>query len=393
MTRNGRAHVAPKVWTMARYNLVRMFRERINLFFVFIFPVLIIAVLGVQFGEDNAPEVGVAGTGEFVDDAAERLEETGSVEVRRTGVSELEDLVAEDTVTVGVVAPDDASQMLRDDGGVQLRMLLSSTDEAAQIEGVVTRAFESAAVVPSVIGQLRAASGAESGEVAEVVGRTAEALPDIEIERVLPGGEDAEQSFGFEQIAAGMLLLMTFLNTLTGAAALIQSRTYGVSRRMLASPTSVWTIVLGEGAGRWFVGLFQAVYIIVVSAVLFGVEWGDLVSVIVLITVFALVAAGAAMLVGALMHNDEQAAGVTVMIGLGLGALGGTMLPLELFSSTMRAVAHATPHSWALEAFTEVGRRGGTIVDILPQLGVLLAFAVVFLGLAAWRLRVTLTRA
>jgi ABC-2 type transport system permease protein len=111
------------------------------------------------------------------------------------------------------------------------------------------------------------------------------------------------------------------------------------------------------------------------------------------LALFAAVAAGAAMLVGAVMHNDEQASGITVMVGLGLGALGGSMLPLDLFGSTMRTIAHVTPHAWANDAFAELGRRGGTLLDILPQLGVLAAFAVVLIGLASWRLRLTLTRA
>jgi ABC-2 type transport system permease protein len=69
------------------------------------------------------------------------------------------------------------------------------------------------------------------------------------------------------------------------------------------------------------------------------------------------------------------------------------MFPIELFSPTMQQVAHLTPHAWALDGFAELVRRDGTIVDILPELGVLLAFAVVLITLATWRLRVVLTRA
>jgi ABC-2 type transport system permease protein len=67
------------------------------------------------------------------------------------------------------------------------------------------------------------------------------------------------------------------------------------------------------------------------------------------------------------------------------------MVPLEIFTPSMRTIAHATPHAWANDAFAELVRHGGTIADILPQLGVLLAFAVALLGLAAWRLRIAIT--
>jgi ABC-2 type transport system permease protein len=49
--------------------------------------------------------------------------------------------------------------------------------------------------------------------------------------------------------------------------------------------------------------------------------------------------------------------------------------------------------AWASEAFAEIQRHNGTLVDILPQLGVLLAFAVVLLVLGSWSLRRSLARA
>nr|WP_281353662.1 ABC transporter permease [Phytoactinopolyspora mesophila] len=375
--------------------MVRMFRERANLFFVLVFPLLIIFVIGTQFAGDDTPDVGVSGTGELVDQSIERLEDTGAADVRRVDTaSQLRDLVEDGTVSLGVVVPDDAGAVLGTGEPLELTVLLGAGDAAAQLEGVVVRAFEAEAVVPDVAGRLVPEVEAPADEVMSIVAQVAAEMPSVEINRAVAGGGDPDdEPFGIDQIAVGMLLLMTFLNSLTGAAALIQSRKYGISRRMLSTPTSLRAIVVGEGAGRWSVGMFQAVYIMVATAVIFGVSWGNIPGAIVVLALFAAVAAGAAMLVGAVMHNDEQASGVTVMVGLGLGALGGSMLPLDLFGATMRTVAHVTPHAWANDAFAELSRRDGTLLDILPQLGVLAAFAVVLIGLASWRLRLTLTRA
>ena len=67
------------------------------------------------------------------------------------------------------------------------------------------------------------------------------------------------------------------------------------------------------------------------------------------------------------------------------------MLPLELVSPTMRTIAHLTPHAWAAEGFAILVRRGGGLVDVLPQVGVLLSIAFAVLVVAAWRLRRTLS--
>jgi ABC-2 type transport system permease protein len=68
------------------------------------------------------------------------------------------------------------------------------------------------------------------------------------------------------------------------------------------------------------------------------------------------------------------------------------MFPIDLFPPTMQRIAHVTPHAWALDGYAELVRRGGNTLDILPELAVLTAYAIVLLALASWRLRVALTR-
>jgi ABC-2 type transport system permease protein len=93
------------------------------------------------------------------------------------------------------------------------------------------------------------------------------------------------------------------------------------------------------------------------------------------------------MLFGALFSNDEQATSIGVFAGLGLAALGGCMVPLEVFPSTMERVAHVTPHAWAVEGLTDVILENAGLTDVLTQVAVLAGFAVVLLTLATWRLQ------
>jgi ABC-2 type transport system permease protein len=182
------------------------------------------------------------------------------------------------------------------------------------------------------------------------------------------------------------------LTSLTGSVALIETRRLGVSRRILATPTAARTILAGEALGRIGIALVQGLIIMIGSALLFGVGWGDPLGAGALLIAFALVGSGAGMLMGSVFRTEQQAGAVGVLLGIGLAALGGSMLPLELFSGTMRAVAHATPHAWANDGFAELVRHGGGIADILPQLGVLTCYAAALFLLGTWRLRKTLTR-
>jgi ABC-2 type transport system permease protein len=196
----------------------------------------------------------------------------------------------------------------------------------------------------------------------------------------------------FDLGASQQLVLFVFLTALSGSAALILTRQLGISRRMLSTPTGVSAILTGESLGRFGTGLVQGLYIMIVTLVVFSVNWGDPLGAILILMAICAVGSGAAMLMGAVFRNEQQAGGVAVVLSLALAALGGAMIPIELFSPTMQGIALLTPHAWALDAFAELVRNDGTVVDILPQLGVLAVYAAVLLGLASWRLRVVITR-
>ena len=70
---------------------------------------------------------------------------------------------------------------------------------------------------------------------------------------------------GFSQFTFGastQLILFMFLTSMTAAARLVYTRQLGVSRRMLSTPTSTWTIVAGEALGRFASRCCRRVYIV-----------------------------------------------------------------------------------------------------------------------------------
>ena len=68
------------------------------------------------------------------------------------------------------------------------------------------------------------------------------------------------------------------------------------------------------------------------------------------------------------------------------------MVPVEIFSPGMQSAAKVSPHYWSNDAFAELVRRDGSVVDVLPQLGVLAGFTLVLLTVATWRLQRVITR-
>ncbi|MGP3912338.1 ABC transporter permease [Nonomuraea sp. 10N515B] len=370
-------------------NLRRLFRDRNNIFYVIIVPILMVFLIGTLFGGGRQLRLGVAAPhGPLAGQLVAALAGGDGIVVELLGGDEVRAAVADGRVHAGLVIPDGYDAALARGTAVRLTFVARPVDQKAQDVGVWVRS-----VVRQESSVLRAAQSGAGTFGKDLATTRAAAVPGIDVSVTTTGKSLFPAGFRqFEVSAPPLLLLFTFFTSLTAAAGLIETRRRGVGRRMVATPTPARTIVIGEAVGRLAVAVAQGLIIMLGSALLFGVRWGDPVAAGALLLVFALVGSGAATLIGALLRTEGSALALASTVGLGLAALGGTMVPLESFGDTMRAVAHLTPHAWGYEAFAELVRHGANLIDILPSLAVLAAYAAALFALGLWRLRRALTR-
>jgi linearmycin/streptolysin S transport system permease protein len=378
-----------KTLTIIGYGLRRVFRYRANIFFLLLFPLILILVLGVAFGGSQTPKVGVVSvrSGPLGANLVSILEHTQGISVRQAGTeSSLLSSVQRGELQAGLVIPAGYDATIRAGGNVQLSYLARS--DQMQLGTVVSSAVARQGAV------LRAARLAAQrgvmpfGAAASAATAIARTLPEAGVTTTVTGKAIYPSTLGrFDLGASSELVLFVFLMAMIGSVSLIEARRLGVVRRMLSTPTSAGSVVLGEGLGRFAVAMIQGLTIMIGSALIFGVRWGDPLASGALLTAMALVGASAGVLMGSALRTEQQAVAIGLLLGLGLGALGGCMVPIDVFPPVMQRIAHLTPQAWALSGLSEVIRHGGHIADVLLQLGVLLGLAGVLGGLAAWRLR------
>lgn len=388
-----------KSLVIARTELVRLFRDRANIFFVLVLPLLLVVLIGASFGGGDQSQIGLVSppddpAAEELTAALDRLEsiETVAIADRDTLVAQ----VSRGLLTAGLLVPDGYTDAVAAGEQAIVRYVGRPDTNARSVRSVIEAVVAERAAVAGAAQAASEVTAQPVGELTEVAGRLRDRLAGVDVvfEEFGEGGftEEIAGLGRFDLGASSQLFLFVFLNAMTSGAALIQTRQYGIARRMLATPTSMPAILAGQAAGRFLVALVQAAYIVVATAVLFGVSWGDPLATGAVVVLFSLAAAGAGMLIGSVFRNDSQAGGAGVGLGLVLAALGGSMMSLELFPATMRAVAWFTPHAWANQAMAEIVRRGGGVGDVLPQLGALSLYAVGLLTLSTGLLRRTLTR-
>jgi ABC-2 type transport system permease protein len=389
------------VGVIALNELRRAATDRTALFFSLALPVIIIVIIGSTFGGTPSLEVGTLDRDHSYPSAAlvDALDGTEGVAVERyDSLDSLRRAVRTGTVAGGLVIPPGYSHEVADadaDAGTATVDLISdpTSNSVAAVRATVEAAVADEAVRAAAARFAADHRGSDVAEARVTADRLAEDLPSAGVHAVdIDGGDGTDEGLNrFSYTAPSNLVLFVFINTLVVGAMVANDRKRGIIDRMLVTPHGTGTILAGIGAAKLAFALVQSALIVVIGALLFGVDWGDPLAAALLVVVFAAVSTAVGLLVGSTVSDAEQAQAIGSPIAIGMGMLGGCMWPLDIVPSAMRTIGHVVPHAWAMDAWIRLVFEGDGVAGILPQLAVLIGFAVVIGAVAARRLRSVLT--
>jgi ABC-2 type transport system permease protein len=375
-------------------NVRRLLRTPRNLVVLVFGPLALIFLLGSAFGGGATTHVDVlAPHTKFANQLVGTIgHQPGVTALRVESAQALRSAVEYGDAEAGIVVPANYDQTLQSGKTVHLRYYAQQGVNGKQISEIVQSGMAEESNEVTAADLLKRERGMSFPAAFNRALTVAARLPAVAVRTIEPSGKPFPKVLQrFTAGAASQLLLFIFLVSLSNSAALVETRRLGISRRMLASPTTVPTVIFGEALGRIVLAGVQALLIVLLSWLLFGVEWGNGPAVAAVTVVFCLVAAGFAMLLGATVNTEQQALACSILLGVSLGGLGGSMVPLLFFSPIMLDIAHITPHAWGNEALVTLVKNGGDLTDILPDLAALMGFAVVTFSLAVWRMHRELT--
>lgn len=189
-----------------------------------------------------------------------------------------------------------------------------------------------------------------------------------------------------EHASAGQIVTWVQITLLGAAEVLVDERLRGTLKRMLVMPTSRALILGGKVLATVLAGLLQIAILLIGGAVVFKVGWDKAPLAVVAVSLaFALAVSGMGLLMATLVKTSGQASSAVIAVAMTTAALGGAWFPLEVTPPLFRQIVQILPSTWAMRAYTDILARSATLVDVLPSVGVLLGFAVVFTVIGVWR--------
>jgi ABC-2 type transport system permease protein len=204
----------------------------------------------------------------------------------------------------------------------------------------------------------------------------------IQLRAVTASGQEVEFDV-LAVMAPGMALLFLMFTVSNGGRTLWLERAQGTLPRLLVSPTSTMQVLAGKVIGIALTGLAQMLILILASTLLFGLNWGDPLGVLVLVVAAVVGAVGWGLLITAVAKTPGQvsAAGSAVMLTFGI--LGGSFVDLSSMPQWFTLLSKITPNAWGLDGFRTLAL-GGTLPNIAGPVAALLVMgAVLFIAAVA----------
>ena len=230
----------------------------------------------------------------------------------------------------------------------------------------------SGAVPPSEL----AAIGRQMGE--GMGGDATAAASLIRVNRVSTTTSDSPNFNPLAYFAPSMALLFLMYAVTLGARTLLAERREGTLPRMLAAPVTAGQVLGGKVGGIFLGGFIQLGALIVLTTLLFQLNWGNPLSVLLLVIAAALAATGWGLLIASVAANAGQITNVGMAVTLLFGILGGSFVPLANAWPVLDVLSRITPNRWALDGFTALASGEPASAVFVPIAGLLVMAAVLF---------------
>lgn len=183
----------------------------------------------------------------------------------------------------------------------------------------------------------------------------------------------------------GMFFIITPLSGM-----IVKERRLGVMDRLALAPVSRSTLIWGKIGAFVCVNLLQLLLMLAVGVYvlpLFDLPTLNVTSrpgaILAVGLAASLAATGFGMLIGSLVKTPEQASVIGPFIIVILAAIGGIFVPVYMLPEGLKNITQFSPMYWALQAFIDIFVRNASLVQILPSILKLLAFALVTIILAS----------
>jgi ABC-2 type transport system permease protein len=193
-------------------------------------------------------------------------------------------------------------------------------------------------------------------------------------------------------VYSAYIVLFVFFVVGSCAESIQDEREMGTLRRLVAAPIPRGAVIGGKMLGYMVIPCVQAAILFTIGNLVFNIPLGRSPGGLIILTlIVAGVSTSMGLLLATLVSSKKQAGDMGTLLGFVLGFAGGAIpiapLLMTRMEGPMAMISRVVPHANAIEGYYKLVAENASLMDILPEIGILLGMMLVFLFFAIRRLR------
>ncbi len=353
------------VFVFAKIDTKRLFRDKLAIFFTFLFPLIFLFVFGGIFGRSSDVSFNVAvinqSHSEFAKTFTKQLTDNKMLKSKSdiTTKAQAEEAMSRSQIDAAIILPDtfgDVKQGQQYPSG-QAQILYSRNNE------------QSAQTLVSVM------QGIFTGINTKMVGAPTEPFT------VTSKSTGKEGLSSFDYLFAGLIGFSVLGMGLFGPTNVFpRLKQRGVLRRYHTTSLKVWQFVVGNILSNSVGALLSISFMIIVALTVpfFNAHLqGNLLELALFVILGAVVIFGIGLAIGGWAKNENQAAPLSNLVSFPMMFLSGTFFPRFLMPEWLQTVSAFLPLTPFIDGVRMIMVEGRHLVDVLPQIGMLAVWGIV----------------
>jgi len=396
------------LWYIAKKDLLQILRDRNSFFLLLVVPLVLIAVIGLAFGNlfgsgSSQITITVAVSnqdsgvvGKTIVNALHVNTDKLQITVKQyNDPSQVTDQVANNSsVNAGIVIPAGTTDKLiaaaqtgtTPTNLVQFYALPSNNDPRATIvQNIVSGVLGAQFAGTSAVGQVYSVcnqpgnhcvqSSIDVQSIATTVGQ-ARATGGSSAVQVLTAGK-AVTINSFDQLVPGYAIFFALFGINAAAATILQEKEDGTFRRLLIAPIQKYALLGGKLLAQFILTLAQLVILFGIGYFAFHLHFGSFPAVILLLIGTSFAATGLGILLVSVVKTRRQLNPIVTLVVILTSAIGGAWWPLFLEPAWMQQFAKIGITAWAMEGLNGVMILGKDFAQVAPDILGLLAYGLI----------------
>ena len=409
-----------QIFAMTRKELRLILQKPSQLAVLMLVPLAFVAIMSQVFGRSSVPTVAVYAlnedTGRSGGKLMEALEREKTLDIQLVASrAEAEQRVGDGSRMAAIVIPPGFSAAILTDAGGKIEVIVDPAREQesgvvigqvqaatagllidAEVTRGVRRAFRGGGDLFGLEGVNLTDSGLDMAAVEKfltaalkgvIASQVEDALdaPLVRSERVAVGSAViTQQPTVLDYFAPGYTIFFCFFIVGIMANMIRAERTGGSLRRLLTTPATRPSLLLGKIVPFYILAVVQMAAVLGMCTILFDFDLGNsppALAMVILAGAAAVVGLG--IMVAALVRSEGQAGALPDLLTIGMAVASGAMFP----SIRLPLLQYFTPQFWTIQGIQDVVTRNLGPQAVLQETGILLAMAAIFFAIGVWRFR------